>query len=148
MDILDQAIYDTVHKSDVRASEIATRLGMNHQVLLNKANPQNESHKMSVRESLAIQLLTGNHRIQSALDTLLNAESLQTPFQCVFQAMLATSKEQGDVARVIQEAMSDGRFTMREKEDAFREIDEVIESLELLKLTIAEHKSENLKAVS
>lgn len=148
MDLLDQAIYDTVHGSALGAPAIATRLGMNHQVLLNKANPQNDTHKLSVRESLAIQLMTGNHRISSAMNTLLENEAKPSPFDCVLKCALAVSKEHGDVVRSLHEALEDGRFTMREKEATCIEIDELIDALQQLKQTVAEHESDkNLKAV-
>ena len=55
MDHIDQAIYDTVHNSELSAKQIAPLMGVGHQVLINKANPQTETHKMSLREAVALQ---------------------------------------------------------------------------------------------
>lgn len=67
MDDLDQAIYSTVHSSRIGAKKIAQRIGISDQVLLNKANPSNETHKLTVREALAIQLATKKKDIARAM---------------------------------------------------------------------------------
>lgn len=149
MDHLDQAIYDTIHNSELSAKEIASRLGMNYQVLLNKANPQSDTHKLTMREAVAIMLMTGNHRIFSAIGTELDIDQAPKPNDCLLTATLAANKETGDVNRAIQESLEDGRFTHREKETTCREIDEAIQTLQTLKQTVVEHDTDkSLKAVS
>lgn len=149
MDQLDQAIYDTIHNSDLSAKEIAQRLGMGHQVLLNKANPQNETHKLTVRESLAIQLITGNHRIHSAMGTELEIANAEGEDRHLMEVMLFSCKEHGDVVSAIYSAIEDGRFTFRERETCLKEVDEAINSLNALKRIISIHETtETIKAVS
>lgn len=149
MEQLEQAVYDTVHSSNISAKEIASRTGMNHQVLLNKANPQCETHKLGLIESLAIQKVTGNTRILSAMRTELDLALNPTPRKSILLTALDTAKEHGDVMKAVQEALTDGRFTAREKEVCLKEADEAIKALEALKATItAQNPHENLKAVS
>lgn len=140
MDHIDQAIYDTVHNSSVSAKEISQRLGMSHQVLINKANPQSEFHKLTLREALAIQLITGNDRIVKAMEVELDMNQPHTATECLLEAVLKASKEHGDVVKAIHEALEDNRFTLREKEQCQREIDEAIEALQSLRASVIAHK--------
>jgi len=130
MDSLDQAIYDIVHKSDIKAKGIADRLGMTHQILINKANPNSEHHKMTVREAHAIQLLTGNHAVVGAMQTELNIHKRKAAPKSILQSVLDAGKEHGDVLATIQEAMADGILTEREKGDICKEIREEVAALE------------------
>lgn len=139
MDSLDQAIYDIVHKSDIKAKGIADRLGMTHQILINKANPNSDYHKMTVREAHAIQLITGNHAVVSAMQTELNLQERKTAPASVLASVLNAGKEHGDVLASIQDAMADGQITEREKSEIFKEIDETEAALKLLRESVMSH---------
>lgn len=67
MDHLDSVIYDTVHNSDIKPKALAAVLGMSHQILLNKANPQCDTNKFSVHELMALQHHTRSTRIAEAM---------------------------------------------------------------------------------
>ncbi len=141
MDHIDQAIYATVHESAISAKEIAQKLGMSHQILINKANPQSEFHKLTLRESLAIQLITGNHRICHAMTTELGIDERSDNSKLnLLESALSVSKESGDVMRVIHDSISDGAFTLRERETCQKEIDEAIDALNCLKQSVITHK--------
>ena len=131
MDHIDQAIYSTVHDSELSAKQIATLMGMSHQVLLNKANAQCESHKLTLREALQLQMITGNRRITEAMSVELDtyADDIKRAAPSLMESMLNAAREQGDVARAIQESLQDGKFTLREREQCQREINEAIEAL-------------------
>ena len=146
MDHIDQAIYDTVHNSDMPPKEIARRLGFNYQVLINKVNPQNETHRLTLRETLAIQLLTGNHAIYRAMGTELsmNAED-KAPVLGIMESALKAGKEHGDVIQSIYTALEDGRMTMREQESCQREITEAIEALMQLRESVLTYSMKQLK---
>ena len=139
-DHIDQAVYETVHDSDVRTKEIATRLGMSHQVLINKANPQSEFHKLTLRESIALQLITGSRRIHTAMGVELDidANPAVSP-DSLLKSILSASKEHGDVVRAVHSALEDGHLTLREREQCHREIDEEIEALQNLRAAIVRH---------
>lgn len=142
MDHIDQAVYDTVHSSDLSAKEIARNLGMSHQVLLNKANPQAEGHKLTLREAVAIMLMTGNHRIQSAIETELGVAEVK-PKKSVIESVLDSAKEHGDVVRVVQKALDDGNISLRELEECQQEIDEAIDSLARLREVLVDEQSKS-----
>lgn len=143
MDNLDTAIHNTLHKSNLCAKAISSEMGIVHQVLVNKANPQTDSHKLTVREALQMQLITGNYAIHTAMTNELNLASKQSvapkPQLGVLESVLLAGKEHGDVLRSITEAMADGRFTLREQEDCQREITEAIEALTQLRESILAH---------
>lgn len=133
MDHLDQAIYDVVHNSDVDAKGISKRLGLSHQVLINKANPQSVSHKLNVREAVAIQMITGNFAILKAMEMELSLSTQTRTPMSVLECALDAAKENGDVFAAVKKAMEDGRLTHREKADCFREIDEAVDALNQLR---------------
>ena len=149
MDNLDKAIHNTLHKSDLCAKAISCEMGIVHQVLVNKANPHSDSHKLTCREALEMQLITGNHSILTAMTNALSIaskEAADTQANVgVLESVLLAGKEHGDVLRSITEAMADGRFTLREQEDCQREITEAIDALIQLRESILTHG--NAKAV-
>ncbi len=142
MDMIDIAIHRTVHESGIPAKEIAQQMGMSYQVLINKANPTSEFHKMSLREALALQKITGTTAIHEAVGIELGLrivpEEAQKPKSLV-EAMLTVVSECGDVSRAFKDAMADGRLTEREKADMQKEINEAIDSLYQMRLAIKEH---------
>ncbi|RUM56306.1 MAG: hypothetical protein DSY85_03140 [Marinomonas sp.] len=133
MDQLDQATHDIVHNSGMTPKEIADRLGMSHQTLINKANPNADFHRMSVREAFSIQLLTGNHSLAVAMKGMLDAHANQDKPAGIIECALNAAKENGDVVGAVQAALADGRLTEREKAGLLREISEAIASLETLR---------------
>jgi len=142
MDNLDTAIHNTLHQSTLCAKAISSEMGIVHQVLVNKANPQTDSHKLTCREALEMQLITGNHAILTAMTNELNVATKSVDDQpCVgiLESVLAAGKEHGDVLRLITDALADGRFTLREQEDCQREITEAIDALTQLRESILTH---------
>nr|WP_082708356.1 phage regulatory CII family protein [Marinobacterium profundum] len=133
MDHIDTAIYATVHDSSIPAKEIASRVGMSHQVLLNKANAQNETHKLTLRESLAIQIATGTTRIHAAMGVELGVQSqpVDDESECggLMKAVLSAAHQHGDVMRTIDDAMADNHLTARESAQCCKEIDEAVQAL-------------------
>jgi hypothetical protein len=145
MDHIDQAIYDTVHGSELSAKQIAPLMGVGHQVLINKANPQTETHKMALREAVAIQLITGNHAIYRAMGTELSLSKPDAKPLEIMASALKAGKEHGDVIRSIYAALEDGRMTMREQEQCQREITEAIEALMQLRESVLQYSIKQIK---
>ncbi len=136
MDQLDQSIHDIVHRSELTAKQIADRLGMSHQTLINKANPNAEFHRMTVREAFSIQLLTGNHALVKAMQLELDVHVRQEQPASILECALNSAKEHGDVVGAVHAALADGRLTQREKADVFREIDEAVQALLILRESV------------
>ena len=64
---VNDAIYATVHDYQGGAPALAARLQMRTQVLINKTNPNNDTHFMRVDEAGKIMTFTGDLRILDAL---------------------------------------------------------------------------------
>lgn len=133
-----QAIYSVVHNSNISVQEIADLMGIRYQTLVNKANPRSDTHNFTFLETIQLQLVTGNSAINRAIDIELkrNQADSKESKQNLLESVLSASKEHGDVVRVIQEAIEDGRFTSREQEQCQQEIDEAIKELNALRLSV------------
>lgn len=143
MDHIDSAIYDTVHNSGLAPKQLAELLGMSHQVLLNKANPQCEANKFSIHELMAVQRHTQTYRIAEAMCLELGVNVVgpaKEKAASLMEAMLTVVSECGDVARAVHDSLADGKLTDRERNEMQREINEAIDALMSMRLAIKEHK--------
>jgi len=112
MDI-DTAAQVVVHETNgLSVQQIADMAGMRYQTLINKVNPENDTHKLTLREAVALQQVTGNHAILNTMASLLEAQpSILTPIQ----ALLASVISQGDLVKLVNDALSDGRVSDNER---------------------------------
>lgn len=132
MNQVDIQVHDTVHNSKMDTKEIADRLGMSHAILCNKANPNNDTHKLTLKESIAIQIATDSTAILEAEALHLGVQILpktQSKPESLMMAVLKASKEHGDISSAISKAMADGVLTQKEKQECHREVSEAIQSL-------------------
>lgn len=136
MEKLDLAIQDTVFNSDISAQQIAHKIGVGYQILLNKVNPTNEGNKLSLRETWALAHATENvgifRIILEDLGYVMRRSEAEKPDTDILGAFLAIAVESGDVARVTKDALADGRISPREKSSIRREVEENIAALETL----------------
>ena len=140
---IDTAVYTTVHDAEMPVKKIAQHLGMSHQVLINKCGLHSEHHKLSLKESVALQIITGDRSIHRAMGVELDESLGETAAPDVRKRGLGRSvldacREHADVVRRIHDAMDDGVMTSREAEMCQREIDDEIIALRRLSLSIAE----------
>lgn len=126
MQNLDIAITETIHNSDISAKEIAERMGKSHQVLLNKANPNNDTHHLTLHEGAAAIKATGNMAILDALSSMFGyGDYAQKPkTECMIEALLNAMKENADIGLAVHSAVMDGKLTVTEKNEIIREIRE------------------------
>lgn len=141
MEKLDLAIQDTVFNGSLSAQQIAHKVGIGYQILLNKVNPTNEVNKLTLRETWALTHATENvsifRIILEDLGYVIRRVAAENPKTDILNAFLELSSESGDVARVTKEALADGRISLREKIAIRREVEENIRALEKL-LTVIE----------
>jgi hypothetical protein len=84
-DGLDRAVYDTVHGYVDPATRqrgavgLAPRINLQPGTLSNKANPTMETHQLSLRESVPVQLQANDFRILQAYSLLLGHVCYQLP---------------------------------------------------------------------
>jgi hypothetical protein len=65
-DVADAA-YNTAHGYPGGVGALALRMGVNKNTLTNKVNPQNTTHHLSLRESVAMQDMSGNYAVLYAM---------------------------------------------------------------------------------
>lgn len=133
MDQLDLAVHGTVHDSVLPAKSLADRVGVGYQVLLNKANPNSDGHRLTLREALALMLVSDNHSILSVMASELGYELRETGVVAqpddLLTVVLRCVKEQGDVARVVADSVADGLVCAREAKRIREEIEQAKQAL-------------------
>jgi hypothetical protein len=139
MDQLDIAIHGTAHDAPGGLPALARRMGVHEQVLRNKVCPTTDSHKLNLREAVAMMDLSNDDRILEVLAELrgytLSRKELPDAASIV-EAVLSTNTEQGDVSRAIRDAISDGKITEQERSAITAQIHKAHASLDVLNSTV------------
>ena len=148
MDQIDQAVYDIVHESEMPAKAIASRISMGHQVLLNKANPQNETHKLSLREAVAIQIITGDFSIYRAMGVEIGADEIEDCGSTISECLLSLTKAHGAAFGAIHNAISDSVLTSREREACQKELDTLEEEISIMRRKIKLYQSSSVTPIT
>ena len=139
MDQLDIAIHQTALEAKGGIGGVARSLGIGEQVFRNKVCPTTETHKLSLREALAMMEATNDDRILIVLAEMrgYTLERKKLPdTKSIISAVLAADAEHGDVAQRIREALADDKLTEGEKAKITNEINEAQQALEVLRSTI------------
>lgn len=144
MDQLDLAIQTTAMNAPGGMKGLSQKMGVNHQTLINKCNPNSDTHKLTLREALAMMINTGDVQILEVLAAELGyrlEQKQSRPARDLMSAVLTADAEHGDVGRTIHEALMDGRLTPREVATIRDEVSEAKRSLdELLSTVVSLHK--------
>ena len=131
MDPLDAA-YHTAHDYPGGVPAVAQRMGVSANTLQHKVSLTNDTHHLTLRESVAMQEVTGDARILHAMAgalgyacvSLHNDGSLGTLEQVMHMA-----KEFGEVLGSVNNAVVDGVVTNNEMRDCERQAAELIAAL-------------------
>lgn len=137
MEQIEQAVYDTIHNSEMSTAQIAQMMGMGAQVLRNKASATNDTHKLSLLEAIAIVRITGDTSIVRAINLETEGVGKSDESKTVFSAVMDAGVNQGELLSVINESLDDGIITVRENEKCQRQIQIIIESFEQLSKSIS-----------
>lgn len=139
MDQLDIAIHHTAHEAQGGLPALARSLGMGEQVLRNKTCPTTDTHKLSLREALAMMDATNDDRILQVLADLRGytlSRNRQPASATIMAAVLSTDTAHGDIARAIQSALEDGVLTEREKANIADFVNKEQAALDELRITV------------
>lgn len=149
MDKLDIAVHDSIHDSKIKSKEIAELMGKSHQVLINKGNPNCDTHHLTLQESVALMRHTGNMQILQTLNAMFNQGEYEKPnkHKTVMSALLHSMKEHGDIGIAIEKAFVDKRITAREKAEIIKEIREEVDSLRDLEWAVDSLQEGYLRAI-
>lgn len=137
MEAFMRACHDTVKDSE--AKQLAAQMGLPHVSLLQRANPDNDAHKLTINHLYQLLLHTGDMRALQALAgefgyTLVAKEGVQA--KPVTAAALGMHSEVADVTTSISKALEDGHVSATEKKLIKREISGARRSLDVLEASV------------
>ncbi|MNF84826.1 Phage regulatory protein CII (CP76) [compost metagenome] len=121
---------------DGGAKGLASNMGVPHVSLLQRANPDNDDHHLTVEHLHGILLHTGDMRPLIALADEFGFDlvSRERPIAKPLLAALGhLSAECGDVGRMVFDAASDNHISQQERIQADKEIQEAIDALLVLR---------------
>jgi hypothetical protein len=134
-----RACHTTVKESG--AEELAGKMCLAHVSLLQRSNPDNAAHHLTVEHLFGILLHTGDMRPLMTLADQFGYDLVAREKPAAKPLMVALgllSAECGDVGRLIFDATADNRISQHEKAQGEKAIQEAIDALRVL--------SESLKA--
>lgn len=139
MDELFLALHQSARRADGGICGLARRLGKREKTLLSKLDPADDTHQPTLGEFVAILGDTGDLAPLEVLCAMFGcklATRTRERAESVMHAVLAAAGEQGDVIKAVQEALSDGRLTARERDQILREVAEARNALVVLENTL------------
>lgn len=120
---------------DHEAKSLAAKMGVPHVSLLQRANPDNDAHHLTIEHLFGILLHTGDMRPLEALADAFGFELVakeQPKAEQLTTAVLHMHSEVADVTRAVTAALEDGHVSQTEKAFIKREIAEAQQSLDVL----------------
>ena len=120
---------------DHEAKSLAAKMGVPHVSLLQRANPDNDAHHLTIEHLFGILLHTGDMRPLQALAESFGFELVakeQPKAEQLTSAVLHMHSEVADVTRAVTAALEDGHVSQTEKALIKREIGEAQRSLNVL----------------
>lgn len=120
---------------DHEAKTLATKMSIAHVSLLQRANPDNDAHHLTIEHLFGILLHTGDMRPLEALADAFGFELVakeRSKSEQLATAVLHMHAEVADVTRAVTSALEDGHVSQTEKALIKREIGEAQKSLNVL----------------
>lgn len=121
---------------DNEAKALASRMGLPHVSLLQRANPDNDAHRLTINHLYGILLHTGDVRPLAVLanDFGFGLVRRNRPEpKPVIEALAHLAAESGDVTRMVFDALQDNHISQHERAQCNRAIQEVIDALFVLR---------------
>lgn len=137
MDDFLRACHDAVKDAD--AKRLASTMGLPHVSLLQRANPDNDAHKLTINHLFQILLHSGDMRPLQALAEEFGFDLVakdQAKPQQIEKAVLGMCKAAAVVTSTATEAMDDGHVSQIEKQSIKRAIAKARESLDVLEQSV------------
>jgi hypothetical protein len=137
MEQVHRAIHEAV--LDTGPKQLAHLMGMSHTALLNRSNPNDDSHRLTLEQFLQILVHSKNSEplefLASALGyALVPLAPLES--KSLFDSLLDLVAESGDICRAVRDAMAGGRVTKNEKKQIHKGICHVRQSLLALEQSV------------
>jgi hypothetical protein len=134
MDKFLRACHDAV--KDNEAKSLSAKMGVPHVSLLQRANPDNDAHHLTIEHLYGILLHTGDKGPLAALANEFGFDLLERERPAPKPLMVALchlTAECGDVGRLIFDAASDKHISQHEKAQGDKAIQEAIDALHVLR---------------
>jgi hypothetical protein len=132
-----RACHDAVR--DAEPKRLASQMGLPHVSLLQRANPDNDAHKLTINHLYQILLHTQDMRPLAALAAEFGFNLVAKEGAAAVNlsaAVLHMHAEVADVTKAVTTALDDGRVSQVEKAMIRREISGVRESLDVLEASV------------
>lgn len=129
-----RACHTTIKESG--AEELAGKMCLAHVSLLQRSNPDNSNHHLTIEHLFGVLLHTGDMRPLIALADRFGFELVAREKPAAKPLMVALghlSAECGDVGRLIFDATADNHISQHEKAQGEKAIQEAIEALHILR---------------
>jgi len=124
---------------DNEAKSLAAKMGVAHVSLLQRANPDNDAHHLTIEHLFGILLHTGDMRPLRALAEHfgfdLVAKDTPKP-QALTTSLINVSKEVADLTIAVHDALADNHVNAFEKNMIRQEISHVRESLDVMEASV------------
>lgn len=124
---------------DNEAKTLAAKMGVNHVSLLQRANPDNDSHRLTVEHLFGILLHTGDMRpltnLAASFGYDLVAKAAPVP-QALTASLINVGKEVADLTIAVHKALDDDHVNQFEKAQIRVEIDHVRKSLDVMDASV------------
>jgi hypothetical protein len=124
---------------DNEAKTLAAKMGVPHVSLLQRANPDNDAHRLTIEHLFGILLHTGDMRPLAALAESFGFELVSktaaTP-KALTSSMICVGKEVADLTIAVHQALEDNFVTPFEKSQIKVEINHVRQSLDVMEASV------------
>lgn len=127
MNRLQWAIYDAVHSYGVR--ELAELMRVAPQTLINKVNPELDTHQLTFDQFTLVLEATKSEKILSALADRAEMAPREDLRRGLTVAVLEAAKESGDVLAVFSAQAGDGHWSVRDADQFETEVNQAVEKL-------------------
>ncbi|MAD27127.1 Rha family transcriptional regulator [Halopseudomonas aestusnigri] len=137
MDDFLRATHNTVKDNDAKV--LAAKMGLPHVSLLQRSNPDDDAHRLTVEHLYGILLHSGDMRPLEALADEFGFDLVareKPAAQELTSAALHMNAEVADVMRLVTNIIDRGFATQSDRADAAREISEAVESLVVVKVSL------------
>lgn len=137
MDEFLRAIHDAV--VDAVAKGLAEKIGCSHVALLQRANPNDDAHRMNVEQLVQVIKHSGDIGPLEALAALFGYDlkpKEEPAAQSILAAFMAHASESADATSAVHSALADGRVSSLEAKQILKELKEAKVALEALELSV------------
>lgn len=131
IDVLDAA-YHTAHSYPGGVPAVATRMKINPNTLMSKVDPSKTTHLLGLKESVALQVMTGDKQITHAMCAALGGVFIEVESNNAGSTLQEVSKmisEFGESINEMQKASADGVVTPNEMARCEKEAAELFSSV-------------------